>query len=127
MNYLIDTHVLIWCVMGHPSLPSRFIKELDNSQNSIFVSKASLWEIAMKVNLEKLNMGIAFRELENFLIEKGFLIKEFEFSDLGVLVKLPMHHRDPFDRLIISQAIVNNYTILTVDKKFQLYPVQLLS
>lgn len=126
MNYLIDTHVLIWCVMGHPSLPSRFVKELDNFQNSIFVSKASLWEIAIKINLNKLNIGIAFEELETFLNDKGFIVKEFDYHDLSQLISLPMHHRDPFDRLMISQAIVNNYAILTVDKKFQQYPVQLL-
>jgi len=112
--------------MGHPSLPSRFVRELDSTQNSIFVSKASLWEIAIKINLDKLNMGIPFEELEGFLGDKGFVVKEFDYHDLSQLITLPMHHRDPFDRLMISQAIVSGYTILTVDKKFQQYSVQLL-
>ncbi len=127
MTYLIDTHILIWRISSNPLLPSKYIQEIDNPLNTIIVSKASLWEIAIKVSLQKLEMGISFSELENYLEKKNIAILDFDHRVLNQLIGLPHHHRDPFDRLIICQAITNNLTIVTDDKKFNLYPVPLLS
>src|SRR5688572_28564961 len=126
MNYLIDTHVLIWFVTGNLKLARKFIEEIQNPDNTVLVAKVSLWEIAIKVSLEKLTLGISLRELENYLTERNFAALEFNHEDLQQLIQLPFHHRDPFDRLIISQAIKRNITVITDDKKFELYPVQLL-
>ena len=71
-------------------------------------------------------MNISFSELENYLSSKNIAVLDFGHSELKQLVALPHHHRDPFDRLIICQAITNNLTIITDDKKFNSYPVQLL-
>ena len=127
MIYLIDTHILIWRISSNPLLPSKYIQEIDNPLNTIIVSKASLWEIAIKVSLQKLEMGIFFLELENYLAKKNIAILDFDHGVLNQLIGLPHHHRDPFDRLIICQAITNNLTIVTDDNKFNLYPVPLLS
>jgi PIN domain nuclease of toxin-antitoxin system len=122
MDYLIDTHILIWCVLGDPLLSKKAIKEIDDPKNRVLLSSASLWEIAIKVNLGKLTLGIPFDDLEAFLRDKNF----YNYKDLSKLAELPNHHRDPFDRLIICQALTNNLTIITDDKKFKLYPVSLL-
>ncbi len=127
MTYLIDTHILIWRISSNPLISKKNVEEIDNSLNQIFLSKASLWEIAIKVSLKKLEIGISFSELEDYLEEKDITILDFNHNDLNRLIKLPNYHRDPFDRLMISQAINNNYTIITDDKKFQSYPVQLLN
>lgn len=127
MTYLIDTHVLIWYATGNPQLNPLFVREIQNTDNIIILSKASLWEIAVKVSLGKLSIGIPFSELEEYLVEKKIDTLEFDFQDLQKLIELPFYHRDPFDRLIISQAINKNLTLITDDNKFQLYPVQLLN
>jgi PIN domain nuclease of toxin-antitoxin system len=126
MTYLLDTHVLIWCVSGSPNLSKKTVNEIDNPGNVILVSKVVLWEIAIKVAVGKLKMGISFAELEEFLLAKKFKLIDFDFSDLSKLLPLPMHHRDPFDRILICQTISGNYKIITDDSKFKLYPVHLL-
>lgn len=127
MTYLIDTHVLIWHLLGHPSLERYIIEEIQDPSNIVFVSKVSLWEIAIKASLGKLNIGVSFPELEDFLIKKKFLLLEFNSLDLQALSTLPFPHRDPFDRLLVCQAINRNLQIITDDNKFKLYPVQLFS
>jgi PIN domain nuclease of toxin-antitoxin system len=126
MTYLIDTHILIWRISSNPLLSREIAIAIDDTRNTIFISKASLWEIAIKVGLKKLEMGISFSELEEYLKKKEMLILDFNHKDLNQLIALPSHHRDPFDRLIIAQAITNDFTIITDDIKFQQYPVQLL-
>lgn len=126
MTYLIDTHILIWYVTGDSKLKKNFVGEIKNRSNRILVSKVSLWEIAIKVSLGKLSEHYALTEFESYLTQNSFEILDFDTKDLQQLLQLPFHHRDPFDRLIISQAITGNFTIITDDSKFQFYPVQLL-
>ncbi|HLP46869.1 MAG TPA: type II toxin-antitoxin system VapC family toxin [Candidatus Kapabacteria bacterium] len=92
----------------------------------MFVSKASLWEMAIKISIKKLEIAIPFEKLEFFLEENEFLILDFTFEHLNTLLKLPSHHSDPFDRLIISQAITNNLRIITHDENFDHYGVKIL-
>jgi PIN domain nuclease of toxin-antitoxin system len=126
MNYLIDTHILIWRISSNPLLSQRFIDAIDLPSNKIVISKASLWEIAIKISLGKLEMSVEFSSLGLYLEKKNISIIDFTLSDLSQLIQLPHHHGDPFDRIIISQAMKNNFTIITDDKKFKLYPVSLL-
>jgi PIN domain nuclease of toxin-antitoxin system len=118
MVYLIDTHVLIWRISG--------IAAIDDPGNTLFLSKASLWEMAIKIGLEKLKMSIPFNELKSYLISKNIFELDYSHEDLETLIQLPKHHHDPFDRLIISQAINRGLTIITDDNKFQHYSVSLL-
>lgn len=125
-SYLIDTHVLLWYIEGIPRLSSKIISLLDDSTNTVYVSKVSLWEITIKISIGKLSINIPFETLEDFLKEKDFIPLEFDISDLTVLKNLPFHHSDPFDRLIISQAINNDFCLISDDSKFTLYSVQLI-
>ncbi len=126
MDLLIDTHALIWYIEGDTQLSSKAIAAIDNEGNQIFVSKASIWEIVIKLSLNKLDISIHFNDLEAFLINHNFLILDFDFTHLKPLLTLPYYHRDPFDRLIIAQAITEGIPIVTKDIYFSSYAVGLL-
>lgn len=125
MDLLIDTHALIWYIKGDNQLSSKAIEAIDNEHNQVFVSKASLWEMAIKLSLRKLDISIDFSDLELFLANHNFLILDFDFAHLKSLLTLPYYHRDPFDRLIISQAIIEDIHIVTKDVYFEAYPTKL--
>lgn len=123
MKYLIDTHVLIWHGENNPALKSSVLDILNNLENEILVSHASLWEIAIKISLGKLKLGFPIARLEAILLENGFTLLPFDFSHYQVLSELPFHHNDPFDRMIIAQAMSEKLDIITHDDKFRLYPI----
>jgi PIN domain nuclease of toxin-antitoxin system len=125
MNLLIDTHALLWHIQGDLRLSKKVISEIENDKNLVFVSKASLWEIAIKISIRKLKLETSIPELENYLAANKIELLDFSLLDLQKTTELEFYHRDPFDRLIISQAINNNLVIITDDQKFKLYPVQL--
>jgi PIN domain nuclease of toxin-antitoxin system len=126
MNYIIDTHILIWHSENNPKLPARFIEILNNPQNNIVVSYASLWEIAIKQSLGKLSMSMTLSELEYHLKINLFTLLNISVEQLERLQSLPFHHNDPFDRLIIAQAQEESLIIITEDGNFKYYQVTLL-
>jgi len=126
MNIIIDTHALIWYIEGEKKLSKTAISAIENLNNQVFVSKSSLWELAIKISLGKLQISIGFDDLEKFLVENGFIILDYNFDHLVTLLSLHYHHRDPFDRLIIAQSISNRFNIITVDKKFKKYDVKII-
>jgi PIN domain nuclease of toxin-antitoxin system len=124
MNLLIDTHILIWYIAGHPSLNKTMINLLEDSGNNLSISVASLWEIAIKVGKRKLDLGIEFHELEEILNQLNIQVLSIQFSDLNIHLTLPFHHTDPFDRIIISQSISQNLILMSADSAFKNYPIQ---
>ncbi|MFM8851130.1 MAG: type II toxin-antitoxin system VapC family toxin [Cytophagales bacterium] len=125
MNILIDTHILLWYMTEYLRLKAKYKEQIENEGNNLFVSKTSLWEITIKVSLGKLKIEKPISEFENYFKEKSFNEFDFDHRDLDTLSKLPFYHGDPFDRLIISQAINRNLIVISDDPKFKLYPVQL--
>jgi PIN domain nuclease of toxin-antitoxin system len=123
MNLLLDTHILIWYVAGNPSLKPTMTDLLETTENDLSISVASLWEIAIKVGKGKLDLGIEFHELEGILDRLNIQILPILFGDLNVQRTLPFHHTDPFDRLIISQAINQNLVLMSADSAFSNYSV----
>lgn len=105
MNYLLDTHTILWFLEGNEnlSLDARFATE--NPDNISFISIASIWEIAIKLNLGKLKLDIKLEELKSEIIKNGFEILPLDFEHIIGLSNLETIHKDPFDRIIISQAI----------------------
>lgn len=126
MNFLIDTHALIWHIRGAKKLGKNVISVIEDTENTVYVSKASLWEMAIKISLGKLEISIPFEELEVYLEENEFLVLDYNFEHLKTLLILPFHHSDPFDRLIISQAITDGLSIITHDAAFNNYSVKTL-
>jgi PIN domain nuclease of toxin-antitoxin system len=126
MNYLLDTHVLIWFLNGDKSLSSKARKAIESEAASNFVSIASLWEIAIKTSLDRLSIKVPFEKLAEELDKNNFQLLPITFSDTVILATLEFHHRDPFDRLIISQAISNDFTLISKDGEFSKYEIKLL-
>ena len=121
MNYLIDTHILLWYITGNKKVSKDIQAKIENDSNSIFFSNASLWEIAIKISIGKLKLKGSLNTLKNYLTEKGIIILEFDFDDLEALQTLPFHHQDPFDRLIIAQVKTKSLEIITDDPQVRKY------
>ncbi len=121
MNYLIDTHVLLWYIVGDKRINKETQTKIENDSHTIYLSNISLWEIAIKVSIGKLKLKGSLIDLQKYLNEKGFEILDFDFEDLQTLLTLPFHHQDPFDRLIIAQAKTKAFEIITNDSQVQKY------
>ena len=126
MNYLLDTHTLIWFLNGDKELSSNAGKAIESIEAFNFVSIASLWEIAIKVSLGRLELKTSFKKIEEQIIKNNFEILPITFRDTMVLSTLPFHHRDPFDRLLIVQSMNNKFIVISKDQHFDKYKINLL-
>lgn len=122
MKILLDTHFLLWAFIDTKKIPQRIYKKLLAEENEVYYSQASLWEIAIKYNMGKLSLqGLSPEEFFEEL-EKSFLkCRRFENEELISFYRLPIEHKDPFDRILIWQAIQSNFYFLSVDKKISVY------
>ncbi|HAO13534.1 MAG TPA: PIN domain nuclease [Planktothrix sp. UBA8407] len=125
MKYLLDTHILIWFISGDKQL-SLYAKELiENEDNELLVSIASLWEMAIKFNLGKLELGQPFEDLFPTQLEENNIdILKINLEHLNILCKLPLYHRDPFDRLIVCQALVEQFPVISKDTILDNYGIK---
>jgi PIN domain nuclease of toxin-antitoxin system len=126
MNLLLDTQCFLWYVMGDSRLPQLLRSYIEDPSNPYRISIASLWELSIKDSIGKLRLDISFHELiHEYVIPSGLTILPVSIDHLLELGKLPHHHRDPFDRIIIAQSIVEDLTIVTTDSQFDKYPVKI--
>jgi PIN domain nuclease of toxin-antitoxin system len=124
MPYLLDTHTLIWLFENNPQLSDRAKLIIVDENNELFISIASLWEMTIKSSLGKLDLSLPLSELfAQKLIPSDIQILPIQLQHLAILQELPFHHRDPFDRIIIAQAIAENLTLLSTDRTFENYRV----
>jgi PIN domain nuclease of toxin-antitoxin system len=123
MDLLLDTHAFIWFLNGDIQLPSTLKNLIADTSNRCFLSIASLWEIAIKQSLGKLELQGDFTQIAAFLINNDIDVLPITFNHIQSLLQLEFHHRDPFDRMIISQALSENLTVATKDEIFQNYGV----
>ncbi len=127
MKLLLDTHALLWFIGNDPQLSAAARQNIQNPAHDIFVSAASLWEIAVKLSLEKLKLPHPFDQVFPRQLEiNGFELLQISCLQLNQLAALPFHHRDPFDRLLIAQALADGMTIVTRDPAFSKYPAAIL-
>ncbi len=123
MNFLLDTHVLIWALENNPTLSELSRNSIIDGRNMIFVSPISVWEIGIKKSLGKL-------ETPDNLLEEikahRFSLLQIDFNHALLAGKLPDIHKDPFDRMLIAQAIIEKLTLITRDKLIDKYDVQTL-
>jgi PIN domain nuclease of toxin-antitoxin system len=126
VKLLLDTHILLWYLEGHLSLTETQRLKIEDRRNQVTVSTASLWEMAIKISIGKLELMDDLATIENTLLRQGILILPIQTMHLQRLLSLPFHHRDPFDRLIIAQAIAEEMTLVSDDVAFSVYPVSLL-
>ncbi len=125
MKYLIDTHTLLWIVTKNKKL-SKKVKDIYlNSENQIFISLASLWEMAIKINLKKLSINEPLKDfVKNQIKSNDINILDIKTKHILLLENLPYYHKDPFDRLIISQSINEQIPLLSFDKVFDKYSIK---
>ena len=124
MNYLLDTHTFIWTFLEPEKLPKKIERLITDRNNNIYVSTTSLWEIAIKVQIKKLNLGyVNIYHLPNIIDQYDFTILNPEDYDYISYASLPTkeNHRDPFDRMLIHTAIRNNLVVLSCDASFKQY------
>jgi len=127
MKLLLDTHALLWFIGDDPQLSTTARENIENPAHEKFVSAASLWEIAVKLSLEKLKLPRAFNEVFPQQLEvNGFELLPISCAQLNQLAALPFHHRDPFDRLLIAQALAEGMTLVTRDPAFSKYSEKIL-
>jgi PIN domain nuclease of toxin-antitoxin system len=122
MKILLDTHVLLWAA-GEPDRLSKAARTLlDNPQNEPVFSAASLWEISIKCGLGRNDFQVDARLLRRELLDNGYLELPITSEHVVAIDSLPSIHKDPFDRLLVAQAIVEGITLLTVDPLVARYP-----
>jgi PIN domain nuclease of toxin-antitoxin system len=127
MRLLLDTHTFLWFIQGSQNLSETARNLIEDQGNQKLMSIASLWEISIKVSIGKLDVGMAIAELlSREVYGNGFEVLAIQANHLDELTKLVFHHKDPFDRLIIAQALAERMPVVTRDEVFGRYPVSLL-
>ncbi len=123
MRILIDTQAFIWFVENDSQLPKTIKKDLENTENTIIVSIASLWEMTIKMTLGKLILSCDIKEMTEKIYSNGFEILPILPEHIIKLSTLDYIHRDPFDRIIIAQGLIENMHIASSDKIFDEYGI----
>ena len=127
MRILLDTHTFLWFCQGSDHLGETVRQTIEEDTNLPLLSIVSIWEIAIKVSLGKLHLQQPFETLIPLLLKQnGIELLHVDIKHLFPLVNLPFHHRDPFDRLLIAQAMQERIPIVSMDAVFDSYPIERL-
>jgi PIN domain nuclease of toxin-antitoxin system len=127
MRLLLDTHALLWFVEGSDQLSGPARAAIEDGGNQKLVSHATPWEVAIKIQTGKLILGVAYNDLfPSVVLENGFAFWPPDFRHYYNLIQLPRHHGDPFDRLMIAQALVDALTLVTADQHIPKYGVRII-
>ncbi len=125
MQLLLDTHTILWFFGGHPNITDNVKDLIENQENTKLLSIASTWEMAIKQSKNKLDLG---KTASDYIQEKiqysDFKLLPIDLKHLKLISSLDFHHKDPFDRLLIAQAITEDIAILSKDTAFDLYSVK---
>ncbi len=121
MRFLIDTHVFLWFVSNAKELSKTAKTTIENGNNEIFISIASLWEISIKTALGKLSIKGHYESVIDDLNDNSIQILPINFAHTVEQNRLPFHHRDPFDRIIVSQTIIENMDLISIDAAYDNY------
>lgn len=124
MKLLLDTHTFLWFIMGSLNLSANARTLIEDGTNEKFFSVASLWEMAIKLSIGQLTLAAPFDVLiPQQLSLNGVELLNIKTDHVAVVATLPFHHRDPFDRLLIAQAMVEKMAIVSIDTAFDAYPI----
>ncbi len=125
MKLLLDTHAFLWFILDDPQLSAAAKHVIGESSNTVLVSPASYWEIAIKISIGKYALSEPFEDFVRRAIEDNdFAVLPIEPHHAARLISLAHHHRDPFDRLLIAQAMCENVPIVSADAAFDAYPIR---
>jgi PIN domain nuclease of toxin-antitoxin system len=127
VRVLVDTHTFLWALLQDRRLSAKAKQILRSDENELLFSIVSLWEIAIKIKIGKLNsIGSSVAYIRDEMDAYGMELLPLRYEHILQLESLPRHHGEPFDRLLIAQAITESIPILTHDEKFPAYPVKLI-
>lgn len=127
MRLLLDTHTFLWFVLNDPLLSANARGLIVDPHNEIEISPATYWEIAIKIGIGKYSLSEPLQVFfDRELAANQFRVLHIEPRHVAPLTTLPFHHRDPFDRLIIAQAMVEQIPVVSIDAAFDAYPVRRL-
>ena len=124
MRHLLDSHTLLWYTLGTPQLSTTANGVIVNPASEILISPTSYWEIAIKISIGKLTLNQPYEDFIDACLNKyGFRILPVEPKHTARLIGLPFHHKDPFDRLLVAQAIVESIPIISSDAVLDAYGI----
>lgn len=127
MRFLLDTHCFLWFVSGSTNLSLAARELIEEASSQPFLSTASLWEMAIKLSLGKLHLAQPFEELiPQQMRLNGIYLLGIEIKHTAIVTNLPFHHRDPFDRLLVAQAMVEDMPLLSADAALDKYAIERL-
>ena len=127
MRVLLDTHALLWWLAGDPRLGAEAHRLLRDPETAVYLSAVSVLEMALKARLGKLELPLPAGALAaDAIAEDGFVGLPVTLRHAGGVERLPLHHRDPFDRLLVAQAQAEELTLLSADPQMEAYDVDLV-
>jgi PIN domain nuclease of toxin-antitoxin system len=115
LNLLLDTHVALWAITNNPKLSQRARDLITSPKTTVWVSTANIWEIAIKHSLGRGDMPVSGRDAARYFQESGYRLLPIEAEHAVAVEELPMHHQDPFDRILVAQALVEPMRLITHD------------
>lgn len=121
MNLLLDTHIALWAITDSPKLSQKARELIESPKTTIWISVASLWEIAIKYSLGRGDMPISSQQAISYFRESGYRFFAVEAEHAVAVEELPSHHQDPFDRILVAQALIEPMRLMTYDSLVALY------
>lgn len=121
MNLLLDTHVALWAITDSPKLPQRARELIESPKATIWISAASIWEIAIKHSLGRGDMPVSSQDARQYFQESGYRFLPIDADHTVAVEALPPHHQDPFDRILVAQALIEPMRLITHDSQVALY------
>ncbi len=121
MNLLLDTHVALWAITDNPKLSQKARDLIASPKTNVWISAANVWEIAIKHSLGRGDMPVSGRDAMRYFQESGYRFLPVEAEHAVAVEELPAHHQDPFDRILVAQALVEPMRLLTHDPLVALY------
>lgn len=126
-SFLLDTHTFLWFVFDDPRISTKAVEHIEDQDNLMHLSVVSLWEIVIKSQLGKLELGISIDDFfQQNCVATDLELIDVQLPHLLAYDKLPLHHRDPFDRLLIAQAKVLEIPIISADRKLDFYEIDVI-
>lgn len=125
-NYLLDTHTLLWMHDDSKEISQEIKDKLSSKESQLFLSIASLWEITIKQQINKLDLQYSLDDIAAYCLDNSILIKPILLYYLNQLSSLPLIHKDPFDRMIVATAYSDNLTLVSKDRQLSAYNIHVI-
>jgi PIN domain nuclease of toxin-antitoxin system len=121
VNILLDTHIALWAIADSPKLPTVARELILAETSTIYVSTASIWEIGIKYSLQRGDMPVSGKDALHYFRQAGYRILPIEAEHAVAVEALPLHHQDPFDRLLVAQALTEPLRLISHDRQVARY------